>query len=102
MIYLKRHDTPNGFIVAMCDEHLIGKVLKAGDTVLDLDKYASFYKGSLVDAAKIERKDVEYRLYSANAVGEESVGVFIRFGLASKDDVKKIGKVPLLEVFTVD
>ena len=48
MIFIKKHAAEHGIILAMCDEELMGKVLKAGKLVLDLDKYASFYNGELV------------------------------------------------------
>jgi len=32
MIFLKKHITDHGFILAMCDEELIGKVLMADMT----------------------------------------------------------------------
>lgn len=39
-------------IVAVCDSELIGKILKEGELVLNLEKYANFYKGDEVDEKK--------------------------------------------------
>lgn len=102
MIFLKKHETDHGFILAMCDEELIGKVLSSGKLLIDLKTYASFYRGELLsdeDAAEVV-KDEE--IYTANVVGEKSVGIIVKKGIASKGDVRKIGKVPFVQVYKLD
>ncbi len=103
MIYVKTYPTDNGYIVAMCDKDLLGKTLSEGKIHLELARYASFYKGDLVSAddAKREMGKIK-RLYTANIVGKDAVGVFIELGLAEKGDVKMVSGVPFLQVYQMD
>ena len=100
MIYLKQYSTPNGTILAMCDEELIGRTLKGEGTELDLDKYSGFYKGELVDEAKA-REMIDEDLYSANVVGERSMLIVVDKGLVKKDEIKAISNVPFVQIFKV-
>lgn len=98
MIFVKIHSTPAGKILAMCDEELIGKVFKEGEAVIDLEKYKGFYVGEKIkeeDASKILKEE----LTSINAVGERSVKLLINNSLASKENIKKINGIPLLQIF---
>ena len=100
MIYFKRYKTEHGDVIAMCDEELIGKIIKEGKIELDLNKYSSFYKGEL-----LEEEDVEALIgdiYSANIVGERSTKIIIKKGLANENDVRKVNGVPLLQLFKID
>ena len=102
MIFVKKHAAEQGTILAMCDEELIGKVLREGKMFLDLDKYADFYRGSLVseeDALGSVEKD---EICSANAVGERSVAVLMKKGVIKSGDIKRVKKVPLVQIFKVD
>jgi hypothetical protein len=102
MIFLKKHITDHGFILAMCDEELIGKVLKEGKLLIDLEKYASFYRGVLVSEAQAYNAIKDEEVYTANVVGDRAVKVLIKKGMATKEDVKKIGKVPFVQIFKLD
>lgn len=102
MIFIKKHAAEHGIILAMCDEELLGKVLKAGKLVLDLDKYASFYNGELVSDEQAFGMVDSGELYTANVVGERSTGIMVKKGIVTKDDIKKIGKVPFVQVYKLD
>ena len=100
MIYFKRYKTEHGDIIAMCDEELIGKIIKDGKIEIDLDKYSSFYKGEL-----LKEEDVEALIgdiYSANIVGERSTKIIIKRGLASENDVRKVNGIPFVQLFKID
>ncbi len=102
MVFIKRHASDHGYILAMCDEELIGKVLKEGKLLIDLEKYASFYRGELVNETRAAELVKDEEIYTANVVGERSVKILIRKGMATKDDVRKIGKVPFVQTFKLD
>jgi hypothetical protein len=102
MIFLKKHAADQGVILAMCDEELIGKVLKEGKLFLDLDKYADFYRGELTSEQKAQGMVDGEEIYSANVVGERSVAIMISKGIVGNGEVKRIGKVPFVQVFKVD
>lgn len=99
MIYIKLHDTPHGEIVAMCDSELIGKVYSGSKAEIDLKKYSGFYKGELVEEVKAEPIAEKRDFYTANIVGTRSVGLFIKSGVASKSDVKKVSGIPYLHIY---
>lgn len=99
MIYIKLHETDKGAIVAMCDKELLGKELKEGKKELDLKKYAGFYKGDLVERGDAGRMFDKDSIYTANIVGEESVGICVEKGLASEGDIARIRGVPYLHIY---
>ncbi len=102
MIYVKKHSTPQGLLLAMCDEELIGKVFESGKLQLDLEKYAEFYKGELMAEQLAREAAVNEEIYSANVVGERAVAVMMSKGYVRKSDVKKVGGVPFVQIFKMD
>ncbi|MGI0141665.1 MAG: DUF424 domain-containing protein [Candidatus Micrarchaeales archaeon] len=101
MIYIKVHKTEKGDMIAMCDENLIGKVFSEGKMELDLKTYSDFYKGDLMSKEHILSALSFNELYSANIVGEESVGVIIKKGIADEGQVKRVAKVPFVHIYNV-
>jgi hypothetical protein len=82
----------------MCDKNLLGKKLEEGDYLLDLKKHRSFYCGELMDEKGVG-EIIENGFSSINAVGNKSVGVILKKGIASPKHVKKIKGVPHLQVY---
>jgi hypothetical protein len=101
MIYFKSYTTDHGSVVAMCDQELIGRVLRGGKRVVDLDKYAKFYKGELLSEADASAKLRGERIYSANIVGERSTGIVVECGLARHEDVLSVEGVPFVQIYVV-
>ncbi|MCM2325669.1 MAG: DUF424 family protein [Candidatus Woesearchaeota archaeon] len=91
---LKRHVTRGKAVLAICDESLLGKRLEDDSMVLDLG--SSFYKG--VPVKKDDVLPFIKTAYIINAVGEESVSLLVDQNIVSKDDIKKIGAVPFVQV----
>ncbi|MGC8648485.1 MAG: DUF424 family protein [Candidatus Micrarchaeia archaeon] len=103
MIYVKRHVTPSGNILAMCDENQIGKVLKDGEIIINLKDYADFYKGELIKSASEKLQDIYAQdIYSANIVGEEAVELAIKSNIVSKENVKKASGVPYAHAYRIE
>ncbi len=100
MIYIKKHISENGSVVAMCDESLIDKVLSEGEIVLDIKSYNAFYKGELVKKEKARDiiKDAD-SVYSANLVGKESVDVGLEAGIISKENIFTVKKIPYAHAY---
>jgi len=98
-MYLKLSEAEGRKVIAACDSNLIGKVLKEGEAVLNLDIYSSFYIGEEVDAGTLAEalKDFD----SANLVGEECVAVALESGLVRKSDVRYINNVPHIQLYKV-
>lgn len=101
MIYVKQHLTEKGHIIAMCDEELMGRVLHEGKVQIDLNRYEDFYKGELLpeeDAGKVYSSE---EFYSANLVGMKSVNIFLKKGMISNDDVRKVKGIPFVQIYNV-
>ena len=101
MIYIKKHDSENGNIIAMCDSSLIDKVLTEGDMEVNIRDYSDFYKGELISTEKAKDIIKTERLYSANIIGKESVALAIESSIIKKDNVKTIKKIPYALAFRV-
>ena len=103
MIYLNIHQADEGVIIAMCDESLIGRTLEEGNVFIDLNAYASFYKGELVKAEKAKKTVAEYRekMSSANIIGEESIGVALAADIIAKSNIAKVQKIPYAHAYAV-
>jgi hypothetical protein len=94
------HLTPSGRILAICDEELIGKVLKDKDKgiVIDLEKYKNFYFGEKRNEEEVE-KILNGDFICINAIGEKSIKVLINNGLCNEKDIKRVEGVPMLQIF---
>jgi hypothetical protein len=96
---MKTFSKKNEKIVAVCDAELIGKVLREGELVLNLEKYAGFYQGEQVDESMVEKELLTAT--SINLVGEAAVGVAKRMKLVKESDVVKIQKVPHVQIYKI-
>jgi uncharacterized protein len=86
------------WVVAMCDEELIGKVFSEGMKQLDLS--GNFFKGELTDRKKLKleifrcvREDATF-----NIVGEKSVEVAKKLGLVKDEGILRIDNIPFVLV----
>jgi len=102
MLKMKISTTKEGTIVALCDSELIGKVLREGKAVLDLDKYSGFYCGYDIDensAATLRQTEIALKYAkSVNVVGSKALDFVKRMGY-NTGGVKYISKVPHLQIY---
>ena len=101
MIFFKSYETDHGTVLAMCDEELIGRVLRRGKLVIDLDKYAAFYKGELLSEEEASERVGKEKIYSANVVGERSIRIVVERGLAEASDVTSAEGVPFVQIYVM-
>jgi hypothetical protein len=101
MIYLKKHKTENGSIIAMCDSDLINKVLNDGIIEINIKDYSSFYNGDLLSVDKALEQINAEEVYSANIVGSESIKVAVKCSIIEKSNVKKVKDIPYAQAFSV-
>ncbi|MFH1391612.1 MAG: DUF424 family protein [Candidatus Diapherotrites archaeon] len=89
MLYYKTYNIQNTFVLACCDKELLGKTLKDDKREVFID--ADFYKGELIDEAKLAEllKEAE----NINLFGKKSVGVAIEKGFITAMDVITIDGV---------
>ena len=98
-MYVKAYKTQGGLLVAACDRELLGKKLREGSLVLDLDSHAGFYRGEAADEAALEK--MLSSATNANLVGRRAVGCALRLGLAKKSEVKEIAGVEHLQIYCI-
>lgn len=101
MIYINSFDSPKGIMIAMCDEELMGRLLREGKVEINLRDYGAFYRGRLV-TEEAAAKEISGRVYSANVVGERSVGLLVKAGLVREGDIRRVEGVPYVHLFIVD
>ena len=97
-MYLKIHSSPEGEIVALCDEELIGRVLRDGKMCLDLKVHGAFYKGEKVSQARAVAALSEAR--NANLVGVRSLEAAKKAGLSVSGAVL-ISGIPHLQMYRI-
>lgn len=98
-MHIRVHKTPQGTIIAACDDELLGKVLTDGDKHLDLAKYASFYgdAGTAEELTRLFEGDFD----SVNLVGKKAVSVAIKAGIVGQSDVMHIKNTPYVQIYSV-
>jgi len=84
---VRERDTPEGLLVAVCDEECLGETY--GDGEVSLTVTEEFYGGKERDRDEVI--DSLTRASVANLVGEQCVGVAIEAGLVDEDRVLDLG-----------
>ncbi len=98
-MYMKIYENDKNRIIALCDEDLIGKVLKEGDIEINLKEHAYFYKGEKVDEEKIKEELKNFT--SINSIGNKSVGLLLRLGIVNESDVKEVAGIKHVQVYRI-
>ena len=96
-MYSKIHKIQNSTVLACCDKHLVGKVLKEGE--LELRVRADFYKDKIIDENELDELLGESD--NINLLGEKSVTVALKKGFINEGDVIKIKGIPHALVFKI-
>jgi len=84
---VRERDTPEGLLVAVCDEECLGETY--GDGEVSLTVTEEFYGGEERDRDEVV--DSLTRASVANLVGERCVTVAIEAGLVDEDRVLDLG-----------
>ncbi|SEA23102.1 hypothetical protein SAMN04488065_2362 [Haloplanus vescus] len=85
---VRERETPEGLLVAVCDEECLGETYDDGDVSLTVTE--EFYGGEESDADEVV--DSLTRASVANLVGEECVTVAIEAGLVDEERVLDLGE----------
>jgi hypothetical protein len=80
---LAERDTPEGLLVSVCDEDVLGETFENGAVSLTVDP--EFYDGDAADADAVT--DALARCSVANLVGTESVQVAVDAGFVAEGNV---------------
>lgn len=87
-------DIRKEFVVAVCDENLLGKNLTEHTKISE-----QFYKGELVEEDKVV--ELVEKSTIANIFGNNAVKIAIEAGLIDAEDVKEIGGVQYSLIFSL-
>ena len=94
---VKKHISPQGIILAVCDSDLLGK--KFETEKLQLDLTSPFYAGEEVTPEQLRTMLGE--AYIANVVGKESIAFFKAEGLIEEGHLIEINGVPHAQIILV-
>lgn len=94
---VRERETPQGLLVSVCDDGLIGESFEDGDVSITVTE--SFYGGeSRPEEAVVEALD---QAAVANIVGNRSITVAIEAGIVDEDCVLDIGEVRHAQVLNL-
>lgn len=96
-MYLKIYKNGEHVLVAACDEEVLGKTLKHGNTVVEISR--AFYEGEYVSDEQLQKALEEAT--TANLFGEKTIKCAIKRGLIDPDSVIIIDNVPHAQIFRV-
>ncbi len=82
-VYIRVNETPEHYVVAMCDKPLLGKTLTNGVIKFKISK--EFYGGDLVDMGTCLKHLKKATI--ANMVGEKTVKAAVKAGLVHEQTV---------------
>ncbi|MGC8568069.1 MAG: DUF424 family protein [Candidatus Micrarchaeia archaeon] len=94
MIYIKIHETDKGEIIAMCDEELIDSVIEEGDLEINIKDYSEFYRGEITSPEKAKSIIDISKMFSLNAIGQESIKAAISMKIIEKRNIGYISGIP--------
>ncbi|MEY7849339.1 DUF424 domain-containing protein [Natrarchaeobius sp. A-rgal3] len=85
-MYLTERETPEGLLVAICDDDVLGETFEEGE--LSLTVTEEFYGGESVDEAAVI--DSLARATVANIVGTQAVELAIDEGIIQAENVLEV------------
>ncbi len=89
-MYMKKYDTEQQIMVAVCDRNIIGKKFKEGELILKLEE--NFYKGDEVSDQEV--KEALLSATIANIAGEKAVACAVACGCIDPETVIFIESIP--------
>lgn len=89
-MYMKKYNTDEHVIVAVCDKNIIGKIFREGELILKLEE--SFYKGN--EASEKELIEALAVATIANIAGEKAIRCAVDCGCIDGDTIIFIGGIP--------
>jgi uncharacterized protein len=96
-MYVKKHESGDRIIFAICDEDLVGKKFSEGDLMLDVSE--QFYKGEKKTNAEV--KEILASAFNINLVGKKTIDFALKLGILNKDSIIFIDGVPHAQIIDV-
>jgi uncharacterized protein len=96
-MYVKKHESKDRIVFAVCDEDLIGKKFQEGDLVLDVSE--RFYKGEKKTNEEI--KEIFMNSSNINLVGKKTINFALKLGILNKDSIITVDGIPHAQIVEV-
>ena len=96
-MYLKIYKNRENVLVAACDKEVLGKTLKHGNTVVEINR--AFYEGEYVSDEELQK--ALQKATTANLFGEKTIKCAIKCGFIDPDSVIMIDGVPHAQIFRI-
>ncbi len=92
---VRKHPTPNGIVLAVCDSELLGKKFSSDEQELDLS--CGFYDGD--EMTEKEFAVLAKDAYIINIVGKESIGIVSK--IHPVKNIIKISGIPHAQILCI-
>src|SRR3989338_3171184 len=96
-IYSKLHVVGKQSVFACCDKGLAGKILRQGEITFKVDK--NFYGREKISEKQLANSLKENA--NINLVGKRAVGIALREGIISGNDIIKICGIPHVQIIKI-
>ncbi len=96
-MYLKIYKKRENVLVAACDKEVLGKTLKQGNTVVEINR--AFYEGEYVSDEELQ--NALQKATTANLFGEKTIKCAVKCGFIDPDSVIMIDGVPHAQIFRI-
>ena len=96
-MYLKIYKNRENVLVAACDKEVLGKTLKQGNTVVEINR--AFYEGEYVSDEELQ--NALQKATTANLFGEKTIKCAVKCGFIDPDSVIMIDGVPHAQIFRI-
>ncbi len=96
-MYLKIYKNGEHVLVAACDKEVLGKTLKRGNTVVEVNR--AFYEGEYVSEEELQKALEEAT--TANLFGDKTINCAIKCGLIDPGSVIVIDNIPHAQIFRI-
>src|SRR5574338_1436541 len=93
--FVRTSNYQNSAMLNMCDEDLLGKIVKNGDLQINISK--NYYGQRLVDEAEAET--LMQNSSVPNLVRKQTIDMSVNLKIGSRQGVKTIDDIPFLLVF---
>jgi len=94
---MRLHSAGGKFILAACDDHLLGVRLEMGEVQFLVSQH--FYGGDLVNDDTF--LNMLGQITSANIVGNYCVDLLLKKGIVDPDSIVMVGDVKHVQIYTI-
>jgi hypothetical protein len=94
-MFYKIYEAKSGYMIAVCDSELSGKILKTED--IEFHVNPRFYGTKEITEKKLI--PLLKKMTSGNFIGKEAVSIALKLGLIEEKNITYIGDVPHAQFF---